>query len=184
MKRLGTVILLLTLLSLAACGRQLPEGGFVAEDLGPTSFDQNTAAAAVAAEANEATEEEAEGVVEEEGEVAVEAAVENEAVVAEVTGDAAAGALLFANVPGNAPCSSCHYVDSEQMLVGPGMLGLGGIAGERVSGESAVEYLRHSILAPNDYVVEGYPAMVMPQNYGDSLTEEDINDLIAYMLSL
>lgn len=206
MKRLGTVVLLIALLSLAACGRQIPEGGFQPEDLGPTSFDTNTVAQSAEEEAA-VTEDEAEAEVgeeatvaeeEAEAEVADEAAVEedaeaevadettteDEAVVAEAVGDVASGAALFANVPGNAPCSSCHYVDSDQMLVGPGMLGVGERAGERVSGEDAAEYLRNSILHPNDHVVEGYPAQVMPQNYGDSLSEEDINDLIAYMLSL
>lgn len=201
MKRLGTVVLLLALLSLAACGRRLPEGGFVAEDLGPTSFDRNTAAQAEAAEAAEAAavEEEAgdtnaeaavaadaEAVVEEEAEAEAADTADGgaEAVAPEAVGDVGAGAALFANVPGNAPCSSCHYVDSDQMLVGPGMLGMGARAGETVSGQDAVAYLRNSILHPNDHVVEGYPAMVMPQNYGDQLTEENINDLIAYLLSL
>jgi len=211
MKRLGTVILLLALLSLAACGRRLPEGGFVPEDLGPTSFDTNTAAQAAdeaeaetaeedvaeeeeadaEAEADTAAEEDAEAETEADAEAdaetedaAEEAATEDEAAVAEVDGDVGEGAALFANVPGNAPCSSCHYVDSEQMLVGPGMLGLGARAGDEVAGQDAVEYLRNSILHPNDHVVEGYPAQVMPQNYGDFLTEDDINDLIAYLLSL
>jgi mono/diheme cytochrome c family protein len=69
------------------------------------------------------------------------------------------------------------------MLVGPGMAGLGSRAGERTSA-SAADYLHESILNPNAHVVEGYPAGVMPQNYADSLTEDQINDLVAYMLSL
>jgi cytochrome c oxidase subunit 2 len=45
-------------------------------------------------------------------------------------------------------------------------------------------YLRNSILNPNAKVVQGYPANVMPQDYGERLTEEQINGLIEYIKSL
>lgn len=50
--------------------------------------------------------------------------------------------------------------------------------------EDVVTYLRTSILHPNDYVVPGYPESLMPQNYAEILTEAEINDLIAYLLTL
>jgi hypothetical protein len=49
---------------------------------------------------------------------------------------------------------------------------------------SAEEYLRQSISDPNAYVVEGFPASVMPNTYVKDLTEEDIHNLVAYMLSM
>jgi len=101
----------------------------------------------------------------------------------ESTGDPEAGAALFVSVPGNAACSTCHLVDSEQMLVGPGMANIATHVADRADGD-IVGYLRQSILEPNAHVVEGYPPGVMPQTYADSLTEDQINDLIAYMLSL
>ena len=41
-----------------------------------------------------------------------------------------------------------------------------------------------SITDPNIFVVEGYPANVMPGTYGSQLTSKQIDDLVAYMLSL
>lgn len=101
------------------------------------------------------------------------------------TGNAAAGEQLF--VAGNgmaAPCSSCHMPNSDMTLVGPGMLGLGQRAGSRVPGQSAEEYLHNSILHPNDFIVQGFAAGLMPQNYVDTLSEAEINDLVAYLLTL
>lgn len=100
-------------------------------------------------------------------------------------GNAIAGEQLF--IGGNgmaAPCSSCHMPASDMTLVGPGMLGLGQRAGSRVPGQSAEEYLHNSILHPNDFIVQGFAAGLMPQNYVDTLSEEEINNLVAYLLTL
>ncbi|MCI0712371.1 MAG: c-type cytochrome [Chloroflexi bacterium] len=96
------------------------------------------------------------------------------------TPDPANGQQLFTN---NA-CVGCHRVDSEDTLVGPGMLNIKERAGTRVEGQTAVEYLHNSIVHPDDYVVEGFTAGLMPQTYGDTLSEQQINDLIAYLLTL
>jgi hypothetical protein len=53
-----------------------------------------------------------------------------------------------------------------------------------VSGVSAAEYLRRSVTDPNADVVEGYVANVMPATYGTQLSEEQLNDLVAYLLTL
>ncbi len=47
-----------------------------------------------------------------------------------------------------------------------------------------VEYIYTAIVDPNAFVAEGMPANVMPQNFGEVLTEQDINDLVAYIVSL
>jgi mono/diheme cytochrome c family protein len=101
------------------------------------------------------------------------------------TGDASAGEQLF--IAGNgvaAPCSSCHMVNSDMTLVGPGMLGLGDRAGSRVPGQSAEEYLHNSIINPNEHIVAGFAAGLMPQNYAETLSEDEINNLVAYLLTL
>jgi hypothetical protein len=61
---------------------------------------------------------------------------------------------------------------------------IGAEAGSRVSGQSAADYLRSSIVEPQAYVVEGFSAGIMPATYVDVLTEQQINDLVAYLLSL
>jgi mono/diheme cytochrome c family protein len=50
--------------------------------------------------------------------------------------------------------------------------------------EDVVTYIRTSILHPNDYIVPGFPENLMPQNYAEILTEAEVNDLIAYLLTL
>lgn len=112
-----------------------------------------------------------------------EAAAETEA--AAVEGDPAAGEQLFtAGANGGIPCSTCHHADSPDTLVGPGLAGIAERAGERVPGETALEYLHQSIVEPDAHVVEGFPAGVMPKNYGEIYSEEQIGDLIAYLMTL
>ncbi len=80
-------------------------------------------------------------------------------------------------------CATCHRVDSEERLVGPGLLNVGIRARTRIAGLSAVEYLHQSIVSPSAYVVEGY-ADLMPKNWGKVFSEKQIDDLIAYLLTL
>jgi hypothetical protein len=64
----------------------------------------------------------------------------------------------------------------------PTFKGLSQTAAERVEGMTAEEYLRESIVNP-DAVVIGDHYLQMPLDYGEVLTDEQINDLIAFMLS-
>jgi mono/diheme cytochrome c family protein len=102
-------------------------------------------------------------------------------------GDAARGAVLFQTMQttssGAWMCSSCHSIESTR-LVGPGLLGVG--ARDYVEGDHA-EYIRHSITNPNDFIVPAdpaYPENLMPQNYAELYSEDDLNDLVAYLLTL
>jgi mono/diheme cytochrome c family protein len=105
-----------------------------------------------------------------------------------VDGDPEIGRAIFdgeKKVFAFVPCSTCHYVERhKRILLGPNMAGISKRAGSRVPGMSAVEYLRESIRFPNAYIVEGYPASTMNQAYDDRLTEENMNDVIAYLLTL
>ncbi|MCA9914036.1 MAG: cytochrome c [Anaerolineae bacterium] len=100
--------------------------------------------------------------------------------------DAAHGETLFNNIIEGASlaCVNCHYIDKEDMLVGPGQLNLLYRAGDRVDGQGPYTYMYNSIVHPNDYVVEGYPEGVMPQNFGELLSEQDLYDIVAYMATL
>jgi hypothetical protein len=55
-------------------------------------------------------------------------------------------------------------------------------AGDRVPDLSAVEYLRQSIEDPSAFVVEDFYD-VMPKDLPSRLSEEDIDDLVAFMLT-
>ena len=57
-------------------------------------------------------------------------------------------------------------------------------AATRVEGESAPAYFYNSIVHPNDYVVDGYAPGVMIQTYGDTLSDQDLADIIGYLLTL
>jgi mono/diheme cytochrome c family protein len=98
-------------------------------------------------------------------------------------GDPAAGETVYNEVASPA-CNTCHSLEPGVTLVGPSLSNIGAEAGDMVAGQSAEEYLRESVVEPNAYVVEGFPANVMPTNYGSQLTEQQLNDLVAYMLSL
>ena len=79
-------------------------------------------------------------------------------------------------------CSSCHTVGGGQ-LVGPDLQGVGTRAAERVEGQSAEEYVRESIIDPGAHVVEGFPN-IMPPGYDNQLSDEELDALVAYLMSL
>jgi cytochrome c2 len=81
-------------------------------------------------------------------------------------------------------CIGCHNLDPNVQMAGPTWANIANTAATRVEGESAEEYLYLSIVHPNDYLVEGYMAGVMLQNYGDTLSDQDIADIMAYLLTL
>lgn len=93
--------------------------------------------------------------------------------------------LFAANVLGNrAGCITCHSLEPEVQLVGPSVAGIGAIAGSRVDGLSAEQYLRQSIVEPNAHLVEGYEKDVMPGDYVLSLTDPQIQALVDYLEGL
>ena len=80
-------------------------------------------------------------------------------------------------------CSVCHSLDGTTGL-GPTWQGVATAAATRVSGKSAEEYLRESILDTGAFVVEGFPDGLMPQTFADTLTPDQIDDLVAFLLTL
>jgi cytochrome c553 len=100
-------------------------------------------------------------------------------------GNVEAGHALFAQATiGSQPgCGTCHSLEAGQTLVGPSLAGIGTAAASKVSGESAEQFLRNSIVNPNAYVEGGFAEGIMP-NYQDGLSEQQVNDLVAYLLSL
>lgn len=88
-------------------------------------------------------------------------------------------------------CASCHSIDGTR-IVGPSWKEL--CTGQRalVDGSTVPvneEYLIESILYPNAKIVQGFAAGIMPQQFIDPVTkkpisDQQINDLIAYMNSL
>ncbi len=95
--------------------------------------------------------------------------------------------LLFAQKG----CIACHTAaaETEAEQIGPSLLGLTTrsattIAESTYTGkaESVEAYIRESILEPEIYLVPGYEP-VMPPTYQASINEQEITDLIQYLLT-
>ena len=80
-------------------------------------------------------------------------------------------------------CASCHSNVADQIVVGPSLSGIAQRAASRVSGQDAQTYLLTSIMRPNDYVVEGFDNL-MPESFAKSLTGEEIDAVVVYLLTL
>jgi len=104
-----------------------------------------------------------------------------DAQTADLTTPAVRGRALFSRAPGS--CASCHSLEPGVVIVGPSLAGIAARAGERVPGQMAAVYLRNAILYPSDYVVPGY-ADLMAKNLGAALTADQVDDLVAFLLTL
>ncbi len=80
-------------------------------------------------------------------------------------------------------CASCHATSPNTVIVGPSLAGLAQSAGNKVSGQDARSYIETSILEPDAYINEGYNDL-MPKTFGKTLTGEDFDALVAYLLTL
>jgi ferredoxin/coenzyme F420-reducing hydrogenase delta subunit/cytochrome c2 len=100
--------------------------------------------------------------------------------------DPAAGERLYYETASgvNAGCRICHSLEKDEVIIGPSFYGIADRAGGRIPGLTAEEYLRQSIVEPNAFVVPGFPKGQMIQNFGTILTEEQINDLIAFLMTM
>ena len=88
-------------------------------------------------------------------------------------------------VANNTGCLACHTVDGTTGS-GPTWKGLAGSSRPLESGEvvnADDEYLTTSIVDPGAQVVAGFDN-IMPQGYGDQLTEQEISDMVEYIKSL
>lgn len=103
-------------------------------------------------------------------------------------GDATRGKELFnktQELAGAPTCSTCHVIEpGAPAIVGPNLNGIHLRAEERVPGMSAEEYIRTSILDPYAYIVKGYQSGIMVRTYGEHLSEQQVNDLVAYLMTL
>lgn len=160
----SSVIIMAALLS--ACG-----SGDLAEDLTPVPTlrpGQTPTLVAALAGQGAATESAIEVGTEANAETGTEAAAAGGA------GAVAAGEELFAST-----CSGCH---GDAKGAGPARVGMGERAAVQVEGLSAEEYLHQSIVDPSAHVVEDFPD-IMPKDYGEQFDDEQINNLVAYLLT-
>ena len=97
-------------------------------------------------------------------------------------GDAARGAQIFeTSTP--LTCVTCHSLDGTVGL-GPTQQGIANTAATRIPGMTAREYITQSLLDTNAYIVEGFPADLMPANFLETMGPQAIADVIEYLLTL
>lgn len=101
-------------------------------------------------------------------------------------GDPARGADLYDITYG---CQACHgeLTDSSWEGTGPWMGAIEENAQARIPEYTVEQYVYESILHPNDYVVSGYAANLMPTNFAQRMgqteeTPQDLMDIMAYII--
>ena len=115
-------------------------------------------------------------------------AVSDEQLAAAATvGDIAAGEDLFdtqvEGAPDSVKCSTCHSLDGKDSPDGPTLAGISAVAADRVDGMTDVDYLRQSIVDPYEFTIDGEWRFAMPYRYSDLLSEDEIDNLIAFLLT-
>lgn len=78
-------------------------------------------------------------------------------------------------------CVNCHF-SGEGNVIAPPFVGISERAAERKPPLSAPEYIYESITQPMAFVVPDY-APSMPQNFKERMTDEELGDVIAYLLT-
>lgn len=105
--------------------------------------------------------------------------------VLQITGDlsgqelADLGETVFQSSEGG--CLACHALGREGLRA-PDLDGIGAAAAGRVSGQSAEQYLRESIVNPCAFVIEGYDC-IMPQTLLQTLGPAKVTALVAFLQS-
>jgi cytochrome c551/c552 len=94
------------------------------------------------------------------------------------TGDATAGKTLFTS----SGCGACHVFApaGSTGTVGPDLDKLPEFA-QTANRGSLAEFTHESIVEPDAYVEKGYAAGTMPPKGGASISDEQVNDLVAFL---
>lgn len=97
-----------------------------------------------------------------------------------IVGDATAGETAFSS----AGCISCHAVVPDVKIVGPSLFGVVDQIETLRPGYTADEFFTESITDPNAFITPGFQPDLMPKTFKDTLTAQDLADLIAYLKTL
>lgn len=109
-----------------------------------------------------------------------------EDLLAEHPGDADRGREVYFDL--SIGCNACHGDPAAPGMatVGPELDNIGIIGAERVPDQDAPQYIYESILYPSVFIVADCPtgpcADVMPGNFGQRLTEQEMADLVVYLI--
>jgi mono/diheme cytochrome c family protein len=90
-------------------------------------------------------------------------------------GNAAAGKQIF-TATAQPQCASCHTLEEAGAtgVVGPNL-------DDALKGKDAA-FIHQSIVDPNAQIASGFQAGIMPQNYGQQLNDQQLADLVAFLV--
>ena len=100
----------------------------------------------------------------------------------EIVGDAGSGELLYDSRFG---CTDCHRDGASA----PDTVGtFARVQNERLTearfaGYTVEQYLVESIVLPGDFVVEGYSSGLMPDNFGTRMIDQQLADIVAFLMT-
>jgi cytochrome c2 len=80
-------------------------------------------------------------------------------------------------------CITCHSLKSGENTLGPNLSGISTRAGLVQQGQTAKDYIYESIVNPDGYIVQGYEPGIMHATYVNELSEQDIQALVAFLLT-
>ena len=83
----------------------------------------------------------------------------------------------------SAGCSACHSLSPEVTKVGPSLAGIAQRAATMDPEMTAEMYITESILDPRAYVVEGYRSEIMPDNYAQLLSDQELKALVEFLMA-
>lgn len=115
------------------------------------------------------------------------------AIPAVFNGDAGRGAVLFKSLP----CTSCHVRVKQGRMIAPELTTIAADAEEIIlrpdyhgRAKSAPAYIFESVVDPNAYVLPPYNLLtrdgtsLMPKDFAEQLTPAQLQDLVAYLMTL
>lgn len=81
-------------------------------------------------------------------------------------------------------CTGCHSIQGLATTgqIGPDLTSVGEVAGERVEGLSAEEYIAQSLATPQAFIVPGFEATTAGAMPDLNLTETEIAALVDFLL--
>ena len=82
-------------------------------------------------------------------------------------------------------CGACHTLNDASAVgvLGPSLNNFSEIAATRIFSLEPIAYAKESIVDPDAYVVDGYPGGVMPADFGERISVEELEALITYLLN-
>lgn len=81
-------------------------------------------------------------------------------------------------------CGACHTLADAggAGIVGPTLEGIATTAAGRIPGVDARTYIEQSIVDPGAFVVEGFPDGVMPRDFGERMSDAELEAIVNYLL--